>query len=85
MPSEHYVGYYHLSFDITDVAGWLTTLKERFTSAKDPDQYQPLKVLLEPTQQQIGDRVYEVAFIMMPIFTIHPGSEQLTVMLFSYD
>jgi len=65
---EHYVGYYHLSFDITDVAAelpsWLTALKERFTSAKDqPDQYQPLKVLLEPTQQQIGDRVYEVAFI----------------------
>jgi len=37
---EHYVGYYHLSFDITDVAAelpsWLTALKERFTSAKDP-------------------------------------------------
>ena len=66
---EHYVGYYHLSFDITDVAAelhsWLTALKERFTSAQktQPDQYQPLKVLLEPTQQQIGDRVYEVAFI----------------------
>ena len=66
---EHYVGYYHLSFDITDVAAelpsWLTALKERFALAqeKQPDQYQPLKVLLEPTQQQIGDRVYEVAFI----------------------
>ena len=66
---EHYVGYYHLSFDITDVAAelpsWLTALKERFAEAQknQPDEYQPLKVLLEPTQQQIGDRVYEVAFI----------------------
>lgn len=65
---EHYVGYYHLSFDITDVEAlptWLTALKERFAEAQksQPDQYQPLKVLLEPTQQQIGDRVYEVAFI----------------------
>ena len=66
---EHYVGYYHLSFDITDITAelpsWLTALKERFALAqeKQPDQYQPLKVLLEPTQQQIGDRVYEVAFI----------------------
>ena len=66
---EHYVGYYHLSFDITDIAAelpsWLTALKERFALAqeKQPDQYQLLKVLLEPTQQQIGDRVYEVAFI----------------------
>ena len=66
---EHYVGYYHLSFDLTDAApelpSWLTALKERFLEAlhTQPDQYQPLKVLLEPTQQQIGDRVYEVAFI----------------------
>jgi catechol 2,3-dioxygenase-like lactoylglutathione lyase family enzyme len=66
---EHYVGYYHLSFDITDVAAelpsWLTALKERFAAAQktQPEQYQLLKVLLEPTQQQIGDRVYEVAFI----------------------
>lgn len=66
---EHYVGYYHLSFDITDVAAelpsWLTALKERFAEAQktQPEQYQPLKVLLEPTQQQIGDRVYEVAFV----------------------
>ncbi len=66
---EHYVGYYHLSFDITDAAPelsrWLTALKERFLEVlhTQPDQYQPLKVLLEPTQQQIGDRVYEVAFI----------------------
>lgn len=66
---EHYVGYYHLSFDLTNVAadlpGWLTDLQQRFNTAvqRQPEQYQPLKVLLEPTQQQIGDRVYEVTFI----------------------
>ena len=66
---EHYVGYYHLSFDLTDTAAdlpsWLTSLQERFAQARQsqPEQYQPLKVLLEPTQQQIGDRIYEVTFI----------------------
>jgi catechol 2,3-dioxygenase-like lactoylglutathione lyase family enzyme len=66
---EHYVGYYHLSFDLTDsttdLPSWLTELQERFAEAAhaQPDQLQPLKVLLEPTQQQIGDRLYEVAFI----------------------
>lgn len=66
---EHYVGYYHLSFDLTEIAidlpSWLTNLKERLALAaqNQPEQLQPLKVLLEPTQQQIGDRIYEVAFI----------------------
>lgn len=65
---EHYVGYYHLSFDLTnitaDLPGWLISIQERFTQAQNqPEQYQPLKILLEPTQQQIGDRIYEVAFI----------------------
>lgn len=66
---EHYVGYYHLSFDITDLTGdlvsWLTSLKEGFQEASNssPEQFQPLKVLLEPSEQMIGDRVYEVAFI----------------------
>lgn len=66
---EHYVGYYHLSFDLTelvsDLPSWLTSLKERFVLAaqSQPEQLQPLKVLLEPTQQQIGDRIYEVTFI----------------------
>ncbi|WP_445636802.1 Glyoxalase/bleomycin resistance/extradiol dioxygenase family protein [Nostoc sp. DSM 114161] len=61
---EHYVGYYHLSFDLTEIAAdlpkWLTNLQERVSKA---EELQPLKVLLEPTQQQIGDRIYEVAFI----------------------
>lgn len=66
---EHYVGYYHLSFDITgmaeDLPTWLTNLQARFAEAAQshPEQFQPLKILLEPTQQIIGDRVYEVAFI----------------------
>ncbi|GAB4224719.1 MAG: VOC family protein [Stanieria sp.] len=58
---EHYVGYYHLSFDLTEVVedlpSWLEQLKRNLESI------QPLQVLLEPTQQIIGDRVYEVAFI----------------------
>ncbi len=33
------------------------------TSEEKPDFFQPLKVLLEPTQQQIGNKIYEVAFI----------------------
>jgi hypothetical protein len=66
---EHYVGYYHLSFDLTNITdelpSWITALKEGFAAAQknQPEQYQPLKVLLEPTQQQIGDCIYEVAFI----------------------
>ena len=66
---EHYVGYYHLSFDLTnltnDLPTWLKQLKTNFAQAiqTNPEQIQPLKVLLEPTQQAIGDRVYEVTFI----------------------
>jgi catechol 2,3-dioxygenase-like lactoylglutathione lyase family enzyme len=66
---EHYVGYYHLSFDITDITpnlvNWLTDIKERFVTAAEnqPEMMHPLKVLLEPTQQQIGENIYEVAFI----------------------
>ena len=66
---EHYVGYYHLSFDltdtVTDLPTWLTNLQERFTEAArtNPELFQPLKILLEPTQQMIGSQVYEVTFI----------------------
>ena len=66
---ENYVGYYHLSFDLTgataNLPGWLNHLKDQFEKATraSPDLYQPLKVLLEPTQQMIGDSVYEVTFI----------------------
>ncbi|EAW33784.1 VOC family protein [Lyngbya sp. PCC 8106] len=66
---EHYVGYYHLSFDLSDgtpdLPQWLDDLKEQFEKATQDqsDLYQPLKILLEPTQQMIGNSVYEVAFI----------------------
>jgi catechol 2,3-dioxygenase-like lactoylglutathione lyase family enzyme len=66
---EHYVGYYHLSFDltdtVTDLSNWLDLLQERFESAtqEQPNKFQPLKVLLATTQQMIGSNVYEVAFI----------------------
>ncbi len=69
---EHYVGYYHLSFDLTavtdDLTTWLETLIDRIAKSaqEQPDQLQPLKVLLQPEQQMIGDRVYEVTFIADP-------------------
>jgi catechol 2,3-dioxygenase-like lactoylglutathione lyase family enzyme len=65
---EHYTGYYHLSFDLTetvdDLPEWLEALQRKFEqAAQASDQVKPLKVLLKPMQQIIGDRVYEVAFI----------------------
>ncbi len=66
---EHYVGYYHLSFNLTNITNslpnWLKALQAKFTKAiaDNPEQVQPLKVLLPPTQQMIGNKVYEVAFI----------------------
>ena len=59
---EHYTGYYHLSFDLTDAVAslpdWLSTLRNKFNEGGDC-----LRVLLEPQQQQIGDDIYEVAFL----------------------
>ncbi|MGB0563670.1 MAG: VOC family protein [Spirulinaceae cyanobacterium] len=59
---EHYVGYYHFTLDLTNVAtslpAWLKTKKAEY-AAKE----QPLKILLEPEQQMIGEQVYEVAFV----------------------
>lgn len=60
---EHYTGYYHLSFDLTEATAslpaWLGAVRQRFeqSAAAMP------KVLLAPQQQIIGDRVYEVAFL----------------------
>ncbi len=61
----HYVGYYHLSFDLTeeleseeDLASWLTVLKQRLL-----DQEISLKILLSPRRQIICDRIYNVTFI----------------------
>ena len=59
---ENYTGYYHLSFDLTQMADslplWLEQLKQRAVSLETT-----LTVLLEPQQQMIGSSVYEVAFI----------------------
>ncbi|WP_019507766.1 VOC family protein [Pleurocapsa sp. PCC 7319] len=66
---EHYVGYYHLSFDLTnltsDLPSWLENLTQKIAIASQANSelIQPLKVLLKPEQQMIGDCVYEVAFI----------------------
>lgn len=66
---EHYVGYYHLSFDLTnlttDLSTWLEKLQQKIAIAKttNSEQLQPLQVLLEPQQQMIGESIYEVAFI----------------------
>jgi catechol 2,3-dioxygenase-like lactoylglutathione lyase family enzyme len=66
---EHYTGYYHLSFDLTDsianLPDWLKSLEHRFAEAyqQTPEGLAPLKVLLPPQQQMIGAGVYEVAFI----------------------
>ena len=66
---EHYTGYYHLSFDLSqqaaDLPDWLAALRARFQQVAEAGIGEPLKVLLEPTQQIIGDSVYEVAFIAM--------------------
>lgn len=65
---EHYVGYYHLSFDLTklttDLSSWLKDLEDKMAIARENNsKLPPLKVLLKPEQQMIGDRIYEVAFI----------------------
>ncbi|MEM8638091.1 MAG: VOC family protein [Cyanobacteria bacterium P01_G01_bin.54] len=59
---EHYVGYYHFTLDLTDRAeslpDWLTQKSAAYAAMA-----QPLKILLAPEQQMIGEQVYEVAFI----------------------
>lgn len=61
----HYVGYYHLSFDLTaslkpnsDLTAWLTELRQQMQH-----QEIDLQVLLPPCRQTICDRNYEVTFI----------------------
>jgi len=64
---EHYTGYYHLSFDLSqqtaDLPDWLADLRVRFQQTAEAGLGEPLKILLEPMQQIIGNSVYEVAFI----------------------
>jgi catechol 2,3-dioxygenase-like lactoylglutathione lyase family enzyme len=65
---QHYVGYYHLSFDLssqtTDLSSWLTDFGMKL--ATHPDFKLEVKILLAPHQQSIGERVYEVAFVADP-------------------
>jgi catechol 2,3-dioxygenase-like lactoylglutathione lyase family enzyme len=64
---EHYVGYYHLSFNVAlmgaaeSLPDWLGIFQDQLATIG-----QSAKVLLEPQQQQIGDRFYEVAFLADP-------------------
>jgi catechol 2,3-dioxygenase-like lactoylglutathione lyase family enzyme len=63
---EHYVGYYHLSFDLTDRTPGLATWLDNFTTTLQiADQPAPT-ILLAPTQQMIGANIYEVIFIADP-------------------
>ena len=59
---EHYTGYYHLSFDLSDqvesLPSWLKHLEGKVAASGGN-----LSVLLEPQQQQIGEDIYEVAFL----------------------
>lgn len=63
---EHYTGYYHLSFDLTDqvdsLPHWLAERRQAFAGGGQ-DTRDQLQVLLAPQQQIIGDRLYEVTFI----------------------
>ncbi|MEL6493376.1 MAG: VOC family protein [Cyanobacteria bacterium J06634_6] len=59
---EHYTGYYHLSFDVSDrtqsLTEWVAELRRQIEEIGGT-----IKVLLEPEEQQIGDERYEVAFL----------------------
>jgi catechol 2,3-dioxygenase-like lactoylglutathione lyase family enzyme len=66
--NEHYVGYYHLSFDVRgqelNLTRWLEEFHRRLIDSAEFKL--DLNVLLAPHQQMIGDRTYEVAFIADP-------------------
>jgi catechol 2,3-dioxygenase-like lactoylglutathione lyase family enzyme len=63
---EHYVGYYHLSFDLTDLAPNLTSWLEDFSTRLQAAAQSAPTILLAPNQQVIGATVYEVTFIADP-------------------
>lgn len=60
---EHYTGYYHLSFDLTErtpnLSQWLADFQARLQAQGE----EAAPVLLTPRQQQIGNRIYEVMFL----------------------
>jgi catechol 2,3-dioxygenase-like lactoylglutathione lyase family enzyme len=63
---EHYVGYYHLSFDVTDLAPDLNNWLHDFTTKLQAADQPAPTILLAPAQQIIGANVYEVAFLADP-------------------
>jgi catechol 2,3-dioxygenase-like lactoylglutathione lyase family enzyme len=63
---EHYVGYYHLCFDLTDRTPNLTIWLGDFTTTLQTAAQSAVTVLLAPSQQIIGANVYEVMFIADP-------------------
>ena len=63
---EHYVGYYHLSFDLTDRTPNLTTWLGDFTTSLQAVAQSAPPILLAPNQQMIGEAVYEVMFLADP-------------------
>lgn len=63
---EHYVGYYHLSFDVTALASDLTSWLEDFSTRLQSAAQSAPTILLAPNQQVIGATVYEVTFIADP-------------------
>ncbi|NJK41608.1 MAG: VOC family protein [Acaryochloridaceae cyanobacterium SU_2_1] len=74
---EHYIGYYHLSLDLTDelqegctLADWLADWRLQLAR-----QSLILKVLLYPTVQIIGSQIYQVAFVAdadgLPLELLH--------------
>lgn len=74
---DHYVGYYHISFDLTDRTPDLTTWLVNFTTTLQAANQPEPTVLLAPAQQIIGANVYEVMFIAdpdsLPLELIHRG------------
>ncbi len=76
---EHYVGYYHLSFDLGETGQTLPQWLTQFAQALGQIGHS-LKILLPPEQQMIGDRLYAVAFIAdldgLPIELIRPLPRQ---------
>jgi catechol 2,3-dioxygenase-like lactoylglutathione lyase family enzyme len=63
---EHYVGYYHLSFDLTALTPALNTWLTSFRTQLQAVAQTSPTVLLAPTQQIIGETIYEVIFIADP-------------------
>jgi catechol 2,3-dioxygenase-like lactoylglutathione lyase family enzyme len=63
---EDYVGYYHLSFDLTEITPDLTTWLGIFTATLQLAAQPAPTILLALAQQMIGSTVYEVLFISDP-------------------